>query len=82
MCTFPEWKLQLTAQKLPGSFWWNKLLLFFNVSERVDQITEVLKNRLVFCHLQMQIQCVQAYRKANKLLPIPLKLEKVGGKKI
>ena len=54
---------------------------FFNVSEQVDQITEVLKIRLVFCHLQMQIQCVQAYRKANKLLPVPLKLEKVGGKK-
>lgn len=47
---------------------------FFNESEQVDQITEVLKIRLVFCHLQ--IQCVQAYRKANKLLPIPLKLER------
>lgn len=41
----------------------------------MDGIIELLKITLVFCHLQVQVQCVQAEEKTNKWLPVPLKLE-------
>lgn len=64
MCAFPEWKLQLRAENLPGE----TNHLSFHGWQQVDQITEVLKISQVFHHLQTQIQCVQAERKPNKLI--------------